>query len=365
MTEPVVAIAHDYLTQRGGAERVVLLLAEAFPGAPIHTSMYEPDATFPEFSGHDVRVTALDGFGVLRHHHRLAFPALALAFSRTSVDADVVIASSSGWAHGIRTTGAKIVYCHTPARWLYQPDKYGPASRVPARWAMAGIRPALLRWDRNAAASADLYVANSTLTRDRIRAAYGREAEIVHPPSSLDLGGPRAPVDGIEPGFGLVVSRLLPYKNVRPVIDAFRHLPAERLIVVGDGPELGDLQRSAPANVTLLGQVTDDQLRWLYASSRSLIAPSWEDFGLTPIEAAAFGRPTIALRWGGYLDTVVEGETGLFFDDPTPAAITRAIREAASTAWSEPRIRARAAEFSPATFSARIREIVVAVGGTR
>ena len=121
---PSIALVHDYLTQRGGAERVALSLTRAFPGAPLHTSLYEPAATFPAFAAVDVRPLPLNRLGPLRRNHRLALPLLAPAFSRLRVDADVVICSSSGWAHGARVTGRKIVYCHTPARWLYQPGRY-------------------------------------------------------------------------------------------------------------------------------------------------------------------------------------------------------------------------------------------------
>jgi glycosyltransferase involved in cell wall biosynthesis len=354
----MVALVHDYLTQRGGAERVLLTLAHAFPGAPVHTSLYDPDETFPEFKSLDVRTLPIDRSSVLRRHHRLALPVLAPSFSRLRVEADVAVCSSSGWAHGAAVTGRKVVYCHAPARWLYQEDRYlGQRPSAVASAALALQRRYLLRWDREAAGSADRYVANSTVTRDRIRAAYGIDAEILPPPHAIDLSADQDLDERIEPGFVLCVSRLLPYKNVRAIVEAFAPLP-ERLVIVGSGPQEGELRRLATANVVFAGAVTDARLRWLYAASRAVITASYEDFGLTPVEAAAFGKPTVALRFGGMLDTVVEGETGVFFDRPAPAEIAAAISELDATRWDAGAIQRHAALFSEQAFAARMRAIV-------
>jgi hypothetical protein len=140
---PTVALVHDYLTQRGGAERVVLAMARAFPGAPIHTSVHWPPGTFPEFASLDVRPGTLQRIGPLRRHHRIGLPLYPLAFGRTEIDAEVTLCSSSGWAHGVRTTGAKVVYCHAPARWLYQTDRYLGASRAGRVAPAALFRPEL------------------------------------------------------------------------------------------------------------------------------------------------------------------------------------------------------------------------------
>ena len=154
MTRPRVAIAHDYLTQRGGAERVVLALHRAFPEATIHTTLYDPDGTYPEFRDARIETSPLNKVGRLRRSHRAALPFLAPASSRLRIDADVVVASSSGWAHGFAITGRRLVYCHAPARWLYQPVEYlgGPPYSSARGLALAAMRPFLLRWDRRAAA---------------------------------------------------------------------------------------------------------------------------------------------------------------------------------------------------------------------
>ncbi|SMC50579.1 glycosyltransferase [Janibacter indicus] len=356
---PRVAIAHDYLTQRGGAERVVLALLRAFPDATVHTTLYDPAGTFPEFRDVDIRVSPLNRVGPLRRHHRAALPFLPLASSLLRIDADLVIASSSGWAHGFPTTGPKLVYCHAPARWLYQSERYlgGDPRRSPTGLALLALRAPLRRWDRRAAARADAYLANSRVVRDRVHEAYGIDAEVLPPPFAVDTTGERAPVDeGVElgPGYHLVVSRLLPYKNVDQVIEAFRGLP-ERLLVVGAGPLLEQLRAAAPDNVRIATDLTDAQMRWAYSHARALVAASHEDFGLSPLEAGAFGRPTLALRAGGYLDTIAEGVNGAFFDVPTGDAIRAAVVADRSATWDDAAIRAHVEAFSPNRFVERVR----------
>ncbi len=357
-----VALVHDYLTQRGGAERVVLSLTRAFPGAPVFTSLYEPSATFPEFADVDVRTLPIDRIGPLRRHHRAALPLLASSFSLLRVAADVVICSSSGWAHGARVDGKKLVYCHTPARWLYQSKRY-LRGRGRAVQAAAGLlRSPLERWDKQAATSADAYLANSTVVAERIRSIYGIDADVVPPPPAITPDGPARPIPGIDPGFMLTVSRLLPYKNVDAITAAFRQLTDERLVIVGAGPEAQRLRSIAPSNVAFVGTVDDTQLRWLYAGCRAVVAASHEDFGLAPLEAATFGKPTAALRWGGFLDTVAEGRTGLFFDEPTAEAIAGAIDALRSSDWPEEAIRESAARFSEDRF---VERVTGAVDGVR
>lgn len=376
VVEPV-ALAHDYATQRGGAERVALVMALAFPGAPMYTTLYHAAGTFPEFGEVDLRTSAINRIGLLRRHHRLALPLLASAVSSQHVDAEVLLASSSGWAHGYRGAGRTVVYCHAPARWLYQQDRYlgawSGADRAAERLrgAMTGatihaLTPALLRWDRRAAARADLYLANSTVTQRAIRAAYGIDAEVVPPPPALMPVGDERPVAGIDPGYVLCVARLLPYKNVDVVIEAAL-LTGKRLVVVGDGPDrarldalarTGNGTRSGSAAVTLLGRVDDPELRWLYRHASLLVAASYEDYGLSPLEAAAFGRPAVVLRDGGYLDTVVENVTGLFFDAPEPHLVADALEQANGHPWNDGALSSHVEAFAIPRFVGRLREVV-------
>jgi glycosyltransferase involved in cell wall biosynthesis len=215
-----------------------------------------------------------------------------------------------------------------------------------------------VRWDKRAAASADRYLANSTIVAERIGRVYGIDADVLPPPPAVTPDGPSVPVEGVEPGFALCVSRLLPYKNVDAVVRAFQSQPDERLVVAGAGPDGSPLRAIAGANVTFAGRVNDEQLRWLYANCELLVAASHEDFGLTPLEAATFGKPSVVLRWGGFLDTVKEGQTGLFFDRPEPVLIADQLRDARRHAWQAPLIGSHAETFSKARFIARIRAIV-------
>ena len=355
---PRVAIAHDYLTQRGGAERVVLSMLRAFPDATIHTTLYDPEGTFPEFRDARIVTSPLNRSARLRHDHRLALPLLPWAVSRLPVDADLVIASSSGWAHGVPTSGKKLVYCHAPARWLYQADAYlghPPRSSVTGR-ALLALSPPLRRWDRRAAATADRYLVNSTVVRDRVKEAYGIDAEVLPPPFGIDPHGPSEVVAELADwadGYHLLVSRLLPYKNVAEAVRAFDGLD-ERLVVVGHGPLEAELRATAPPNVRIVSGLVDAHLRWVYSHSTALIAPSLEDFGLTPLEAGAFGRPTLALHAGGYLDTVAPGVSGAFFAAPTADDIRVAVAANRNAEWDAEAIRSHVDSFSEPHFHRRL-----------
>lgn len=356
-----IAIAHDYLTQRGGAERVVLSMLAAFPQAPLFTSLYEPSETYPEFAQADVRPFGLNKIGAFRHNHRLALPLLARGFSHTAIDTETVLCSSSGWAHGVKTTGRKIVYCHTPARWIYQGKRYLGDQHPAVAASLIALQPFLKRWDKNSAAGCSQYLANSSVVRDRIYDVYGIEAEVVPAPHTLNPSGPQKALENLEPGYFLCVSRLLPYKNVDAVVSAFAGR-AERLVVVGIGPQEAQLRSLSGPNVVFAGRVEDDELRWLYANSAGVIAASHEDYGLTPLEAASFGVPSAVLRWGGFLDTMVEGETGVFFDSPNCQEIGGAVDALINNPLDKEVIKAHADEFSEESFIARLRQIVLGEG---
>jgi len=216
--------------------------------------------------------------------------------------------------------------------------------------ALQALSPWLTRVDRRAAIGADSHLANSTNIQHQVREVYGVDSIVVHPPHSIDPTAPAKPIDGLEPGYLLCVCRLLPYKHVGKVVDAMRQLPAERLVIVGSGPLDAQLRHRAGGNVAFLHDVTDGELRWLYANSRLLVTASQEDYGLTPVEAAAFGVPSVVLRWGGFLDTVVDGETGLFFESPTAPAIVASIRDALSHRWKAESIRRHSKQFGVPNF---------------
>lgn len=361
---PTVAIAHDYLTQRGGAERVVLAMLKAFPGAPVYTTLYDPDATFPEFADVDLRVSRLNRFGLLRRHHRWALPLLAPVVSRTRIDAEVVLSSSSGWAHGVHATGRKIVYCYTPARWLYQTRRYLGEHPGMGSWLALGLlRPFLRWWDRRAARSADEYLTISPVVQDRTLIAYGLQSAVIPAPRPSTDDHVPEPMDDVVTwlageSFELCVSRLMPYKNVRQVVTAYAEEPRRRLIVVGRGPDEARLRRMASDNVLFLSGISDEQLAWLYQQCRLLIAISHEDFGLTPLEAAAFGKPSIVLRWGGFVGTMAEGLTSVFVDEVSPTAVRDALAVADLRTWDAEGIREHADSYREEIFIDALRRVV-------
>jgi glycosyltransferase involved in cell wall biosynthesis len=368
---PKVAIAHDYLTQLGGAEKMVLSMSRAFPNAPIYTLLYDPATTYPEFAERDIRVSAANKLGALRKHHRLGLPIWPLFAQSMFVDADIVLTSTSGWAHGFRTRGHKLIYCYSPARWLYLPDKYlGEDASVVKRAGLAVASPYLKAWDRRMARSAHKYLAISTLIKGRIADAYGIESDVVFGPAeTANLAEPRG-VPALQGtgaengGFYLCVSRLLPYKNVDVVIRAFADTD-RRLVVVGRGPEAERLRGIKTPNVQMLSDLTEGQMSWLYEHCRALIAASYEDFGLTPIEAGLRGRPTVALRFGGFLDTVDEGVSGIYFDEPEPMAISEALDRFEEMQFDSDKIQRHVEQFSEERFAERLYTVVDEMAGGR
>ena len=250
-----VAIVHDYLNQRGGAEKVVLEMSHMWPDAPIYTSLYRPRSTFQAFRGRDIRTSFLDRVPVDRGFRNL-FPLYPAAFwSFGEIDADVVVASTSGWAHMARVvdSAVHVVYCYTPARWLYRNDYMSSGGRHARRQAiLAPLRRGLRHFDAHAAHRADSFVAISATIRRRIQLAYGIDAPVVYPPVETERVPPRPRGERL-----LVISRLLPYKRVDLVVAAARQLGLG-LDVVGDGPLLADLRRAAGPDATFHGAVAED-----------------------------------------------------------------------------------------------------------
>ena len=358
---PRVAIAHDYLTQLGGAEKIVLSMSRAFPDAPIYTMLYDPETTYPEFAERDVRVSAANKFAPLRKHHRAGLPIFPLIAQSVFIDADVVLTSTSGWAHGFRTNGRKLIYCYSPARWLYLSDKYlGEESSLAKRAGLALTRPYLKAWDRRQALAADKYYAISTLIKGRIADIYGIDSEVMFAPVAMSQSYTTEPIAELESsgeGFYLVVSRLLPYKNVDVIVRAFAGTD-RRLVVVGKGPDDERLREMKTPNVLMLSDLTDGQMAWLYKNCRALLAASYEDYGLTPIEAGVWGRPSVALRFGGFLDTIDEGVTGMYFDEPEPRAIADALDRFEAATFDADNIRRHVEQFTEDVFTQKLHTAV-------
>lgn len=348
-----VALVHDFLSQRGGAERVVLHLASIFPDAPLYTSFYEPRGTFPEFRSMDVRTSDLgetfrpDSF----RRQVLRFPG---AFRRMDLgEYDVVVVSSSAFAHHVQHPNVH-VYCHTPPRFLYDLGAYlrGRRNRA-AAWAPLAvpIMAPLRRADRTAARGARSYAANSVNTRANLRKAYGIRAGVIHPPVwtahlPATLEPPRE--DGV-----LVVSRLLPYKRVDRAVRACG-LVGIPLTVVGDGPERSRLEAMAGRGTRFVGSVADSELGRLVADHAVVVVPGVEDFGLVPAEANYCGRPVVAPAAGGALETVTSGRNGILVETDDAEAWADAIRHALSSSWDRADLRRSMQPFSAEAFAQRI-----------
>lgn len=340
-----VAIVHDYLNQPGGAERVVLAMAQMWPDAPIYTSLYRADSTFPGFGATDVRTSALHWLPVDRGFRNL-FPLYPAAFrSFGLLDHDVVISSSSGWAHSVRTGPRTFhaVYCYTPARWLYGGEYLGADRR---KLALQPFMTWVRTWDRTAARRAHLYIAISQEVRRRIAQRYGVDAPVVYPPVDVDRFRARPRGERL-----LVVSRLLPYKRVDAIVDVATRAGIG-LDVVGTGPALEDLRRRAGPTVEFHGRLPDEEVTAMMESCRALCLLGKEDFGITPIEANAAGKPVIALAAGGALETLVDGVTGSFFTSYDHTDILAAIRRCDRIDAEPETLAAAAQRFSRRAFEA-------------
>lgn len=355
-----IAIAHDYLTQRGGAERVVLALHKAFPNAPIYTTLYDPEKTYPEFKNCTIITSPLNRIPLFRKDHRLALPLLPFFSSRLKVEAEQAIVSSTGWAHGFNLPQNSFIYCHSPARWIYLTDQYlGNRTNKIIALLFKGMRPFLRHWDQKAAARQSRYVANSTAIQQRILDVYGKKVEVVFPPYSVSDHGKQESLPGLEKfmedGYFMIVSRLLPYKNVQHAIEAFAGLN-QKLLVIGAGPMLEELKAMSTENVAFASNISDEQMQYAYARTTALLAVSHEDFGITPLEVGAFGKPTIALQAGGFLDTITEGVNGTFITTPSAADIRNAVVHFRTDDYTPSDIKAYVQKFNEERFIGQIRE---------
>ena len=348
-----VAIVHDYLNQPGGAERVVLEMARLFPQAPIYTSLYRPESTFSGFAEREVRTSAIDRLPV-NEHFRSLLPLYPAAFHNLGVlDHDVVLSSSSGWAHSVRTAPETLhlVYCHAPARWIYRGNHYFEGGHGGQK-ALTPVLAALRRWDRRAASRADGYITNSENVRRQVRAVYGIDSAVVHPPVDVDRFCPTARGERL-----LVVSRLLAYKRVELVVEAATRLGLP-LDVVGDGPHRGALEAIAGPSVSFHGKLDDDEVTAMMQAANAVCFPGEEDFGIVPVEAHAAGTPVVAFRGGGALETVEEGFSGVFFDRTEVDDVVVALRQVMELGTDHRALAQRARRFSPQAFAARLNGVI-------
>jgi glycosyltransferase involved in cell wall biosynthesis len=320
-----IALVHDWLNQRGGAEDVLEALVALFPGAPIYTAMYWPQAMPPAYREWDIRTTWLDRLPLVHRRHQPFLPLYPLAWGGVDLsDYDVVLSNKSGFCHGVRPRpGAlHICYCLTPTRYVWDYDSYVAHERIPAPLRLA-LRPLigyLRRWDRAAADRVDHFIAISSEVQRRIARYYGRESAIIYPPVNTRAFAP-SPVVG---DYYLSLGRLVPYKRVDLAVQACTRLGVP-LVVAGSGRDRARLEAMAGPTVQFLGRVPEKDLPELLARCKAFILPGREDFAITPVQAQAAGRPVIAERGGGALDPVIEGETGFFFDAPTVESLMAAL----------------------------------------
>ena len=361
-----VAFVHDYLTQFGGAERVLLAMRAMYPDAPVYTSLYDPKVFAGAFDGVDVRTTWLQRIPLARRSFRALLPLYPSAFAALDMSAfDLVISSTSSFAKGVRVRpGAlHVSYVHTPTRFLWRMDEY--AFDVAPWWSramLAAALPGLRRWDYAAAQRPDHIVANSRNVAARILSCYGRESDVLHCPAETEAF---APADARDIGdYYVVAARLLPYKRVRLAVEACNSLGAP-LMVLGTGPDEARLRALAGPTVRFAGHVSDAERRQIFARARAIVVPGEEDFGLVPVEAAAAGRPTVAYGAGGAMETVVEGVTGVFFHEATADSLAGAMKNLDPLAFSVDSMTAHAAKFSAERFRAGFRALLESYGVPR
>ena len=351
---PRVAVVHDYFTQDGGAERVALRIARMFPGARLYASVADA-AALPDDEEVTVTTTPLQRLRSAGLPLGALAPLLPGAFARLDLDgADVVISSSAAFAHHVRPSAAAvhISYCHTPPRFLWQPDEYF-RDRPIARWLVAPALGPLRRRDVAAAGRVDVYVANSAYTAGRIRATYGRTARVVHPPIDTAAFRPSA----ARSGRFLVVARLRRHKRLELAIGAAKRFGLA-LDVIGIGSDERRLRRLAGSTVSFLGRRTDTEVAAAMATCAGLVVPGVEDFGMTMAEIQAAGRPPVAFGVGGATDIVRDGETGFLFGEQTVEAVGGAMLRALHEPLDPDALVRSARRFDAAAFDAAIRGLV-------
>jgi glycosyltransferase involved in cell wall biosynthesis len=357
MTAEQMVIGHDYLIQMGGAERVVASMLRKWPSTPVYTSAARRDTFLPEFRDATIHTSWMQRLPGIESHFKKFFALYPSAFRSFGViDAPVAWVSSSTFSKCLRFTPrtASILYCHNPTRFLWQAEDYvdHEVRNRPLSSLVTLASPLLRAIDRAAARSFDVILANSENVRRRIAKCYDRNAELLYPP--VDVA--RFEVSRRDEGFYLVVSRLVAYKSIQRAIEACNAL-GRRLVIVGNGPDRNRLLGMAGPTIEFRGHVPDEEVRHLMETCTALIFPGEEDFGITPVEAAACGKPVLAFKAGGALETVIEGETGRFFDQGHTTLVD-AIHASEATLWNPDRIRANAERFSEPCFHSRMSQII-------
>jgi len=361
-----VAIIHEWLSTYGGSERVTEEFLRLYPGADLFTIVdFYPEHLRGFLHGRKITCSFIQRMPFARKHFRCYLPLMPLAVEQFDLGAyDLVISSSHAMAKGVLTRPHQlhISYVHSPMRYAWDlENRYLEAAGLNAGIKGFGARALmhyLRMWDTRTANGVDQFVANSNFVARRIRKAYGRSSIVVHPPVDVDRFELREQKDD----YYVTVSRLVAYKRIDLIAEAFAAMPNRRLVIAGDGPEMGRIKAKAARNVEVLGHQPFAAMRELLAGARGFVFAAEEDFGIAPVEAQACGTPVIAYGRGGIRDTVVPWETGIFFDRQAPEAIIAAINEFESVERFEPRrVRFNAERFSTPCFRREFERVVAAV----
>ncbi len=340
-------LVHDYLLVMRGAERTFAAIAELYANTPIFTLLYDEQGTDGRFESRSVTTSPLQRLGVGQSTFRRLLPLYPWAIGQLELPpCEVVLSSSSAFAHGVRAPAGAlhICYCYTPFRyaWYEEERALGETSRLLRPLLRSQLRR-IRRWDLSASRRVDAYIAISELSRERIKRYYGRDATIIHPPVETERFSPGEPGDAL-----LVVSEIVRHKRLHVALEAARRARAP-IRVVGSGPDHAVLSEAYP-EAEFLGRVDDEQLAQLYAQARAVVVPSMEEFGITAVEAQAAGRPVIAAAAGGALETVLDGETGRLAKLDDVDSFEQAIRSIEELDFDPARAVANAARFSVAAF---------------
>lgn len=354
-----VAIVHEWLSVYGGSERVTEIFHEMFPDAPIYCLVYDEDSMPDRFKDYDIRTTFIQKMPFAKKKYQNYLPMMPRAYEELNlIDYDLVISSSSACAKGVitRSDALHICYCHTPTRYLWEfYYEYVKGMGKIKKAAVSRFIHKLRMWDRLAADRVDYFIANSNYIAGRINKYYSRDSKVIFPPVNTHMYN----VSEDDGDYYLVVSRLVPYKRIDIAVEAFNKLGLN-LIVIGDGPQRGKLEAIAGTNVKIMGRLSDEEIAEYYSRCKAFIFPGEEDFGITPVEAQASGRPVIAYGRGGALDTVLDGMTGLFFNEQSVESLSEAVNrfESAGVVYSKNEIKEYSDKFSVDRFKKEIQEYV-------
>jgi len=357
-----VALVHDYLNQMGGAERVVMAFHQIFPDAPIYTSIYDQQRVDPAFKEMDIRTSFMQKFPLVTRHHQPYLPFYPFAMESLDLrDYELVLSSSSAFGKGVITRPGTmhICYCHTPMRWCWNYREYVEREQLGgmARRVLPLLITGLRVWDQVSAMRVDHFIANSPVVAERIQKYYRRDAVVIPPPVEVSRFS-FDPATEVEDYF-LIISRLIPYKRIDLAIEACNRLRLP-LVIIGAGRDLERLKRLAGPTIRFLGRLSDQDVLHYYARCRALLFPGEEDFGITPLEMQACGRPVIAYGSGGALASVVEGITGVFFYEQTVDSLATALASFDERRYEPQTIRSHALEFDMPRFHRRILQFIEA-----